>query len=206
MNIDIDHLLFWMDAIRNSSDKTRTLESFWKGQVKSKIWLIDNIMTYVPANDITIVIHGGWNGVLASLLFQTNLRISKLVSIDIDKSCEDTANTMNKIEEIEGRFQAVTCDMAEYYYKFIPNIVINTSCEHITQETYEKWLSNVPGESIIVLQSNDYFELDEHIRCANHIDEFIEQSKIKVFSSDILKLPKYNRFMIIGRRDKKYNV
>jgi hypothetical protein len=202
MKIDIDHILFWMDAIRNSSNKDRTLESFWKGQIKSKIWLIDNLMTYVPSSDITIVIHGGWNGVLASLLFQTTLKISKIVSIDIDRSCEDTANTMNKIEEIEGRFQAVTCDMTEYYYKFIPNIVINTSCEHITQETYEKWLSNVPKESIIVLQSNDYFELNEHIRCANDIDEFIEQSKIKVFSYDILELPKYNRFMIIGRRDK----
>ena len=40
MQIDLEHILFWMDAIRNSEDPKRTLESFWKGQIKSKAWLI----------------------------------------------------------------------------------------------------------------------------------------------------------------------
>jgi hypothetical protein len=39
MKVDIQDVLFWMDAIRDSEDRYRTLESFWKGQVNSKIWL-----------------------------------------------------------------------------------------------------------------------------------------------------------------------
>ena len=51
MQIDIDHILFWMDAIRNSTDKSRTLESFWKGQIKSKLWLINELMVHVSSID-----------------------------------------------------------------------------------------------------------------------------------------------------------
>jgi hypothetical protein len=199
MNIDIDHVLFWMDAIRNSEDRYRTLEGFWKGQIKSKIWLIEKLIDYVSTTN-NIVIHGGWNGILASLIFQSNIKTNKIVSIDIDPVCNEISRTMNKIEDIEGRFLTYTCDMSEYQYTFFPNIVINTSCEHITQQIYEQWLENIPNKSIIVLQSNNYFDLKEHIRCVNNLEEFKKQSKIKVCSSHVLELPNFNRFMIIGKK------
>ena len=41
MKIDIHDIKYWMDAIRISEDKERTLESFWGGQIKSKLWLIE---------------------------------------------------------------------------------------------------------------------------------------------------------------------
>jgi hypothetical protein len=198
MQVDINHVLFWMDAIRNSEDRYRTLESFWKGQVQSKTWLIENIVPWVLSIPNNIVIHGGWNGVLASLLFQSGIQVNKIVSIDIDPACEEIARTMNKIEEMEGRFKAVTCNMADYEYEFYPDIVINTSCEHITQETYETWLRKIPPNSLKVLQSNNYFELPEHIRCAKNLKEFKSQSKIKALTAVKLELPKYNRFMLIG--------
>lgn len=201
MQIDIDHILFWMDAIRNSSDRSRTLESFWKGQVTSKLWLIEKLSSHVLSVSNNIVIHGGWNGVLASLLFQSSIETHKIVSIDIDPHCEEIARTMNKIEEINGKFQAITCNMIDYNYEFFPDIIINTSCEHITQDTYNRWLKKIPIGSIIVLQSNDYFELNEHIRCADSLDNFINQSNIKVIDSATLKLSKYNRFMIIGYKN-----
>jgi hypothetical protein len=107
---------------------------------------------------------------------------------------------MNKIEEIEGRFQSITCNMIDYDYNFYPDIIINTSCEHIDQHTYDIWLSKIPFGSLVVLQSNNYFDLDEHIRCAEDIDHFISQSNLTVFSSAILELSKYKRFMIIGNK------
>ena len=199
MNIDIDHVLFWMDAIRNSTDKSRTLESFWKGQIKSKLWLIESLFTHASTVQNNIVIHGGWNGVLASLLFQSKLPIDKIVSVDIDPSCEVVANTMNKLEEIQGRFNTVTCDMTTYKYNFFPDIVINTSCEHITQNSYNTWLGNIPKNSMIVLQSNNYV-IPEHIRIANSLTDFKEQSNISVFSALELELPLYTRYMIIGKK------
>ena len=200
MKIDIQDVLFWMDAIRNSDDRYRTLESFWKGQVNSKIWLIENLEKILKNHysKHKIVIHGGWNGVLASLMFNSNIPIKQIISVDIDPSCEVTASTINKRQEIDGNFLAVTSDMCSY--KCDAEIVINTSCEHITQEQYETWLKNVPNDAIIVLQSNNYFDLDEHIRCSVDIDDFTRMSKIKPILRDTLTLPKYDRYMIIGKK------
>ena len=97
MQVDLNHVMFWMDAIRNSNDPKRTLESFWKGQLNSKVWLIDNLKPYIN-RPVSIDIHGGWNGVLASLLFQAGIVVNSIRSIDIDPLCEDIANTINKLE------------------------------------------------------------------------------------------------------------
>jgi hypothetical protein len=201
MKVELDDVLFWMDAIRNSEDRYRTLESFWKGQIHSKQWLIETLEKFVnrPNN---IVIYGGWNGVLASLIFNSNINAGRITSVDIDPTCEEIANTINKPYEMRGMFRAVTADMCEYTKK--ADVVINTSCEHITQEQYEQWLENQPNDALIVVQSNDYFDLDEHIRCAKDVDEFLAQSKIRPVFRGKFETPKYNRFMIIGR--KKINV
>ena len=112
MNLDSEHVLFWMDAIRNYKDRDRILESFWKGQIRSKIWLIENLKPFIKKS-VKIDIHGGWMGVLASLLFQSGIPISKIVSLDIDPDCEIPATTINKTEEIEGRFAAITANMID---------------------------------------------------------------------------------------------
>ena len=196
MQIDLEHIMFWMDAIRNSDDPIRTLESFWKGQLRSKEWLIKNLSVYV-SKPVTIDIYGGWNGVLASMLFHAAFPVKSIRSIDIDPKCEDIANTMNRIEYLENRFRAVTADMCNL--RSDADVSINTSCEHITQEQYEEWLTCLPHNSLIVLQSNNY-DIPEHIRCANSLDEFIEQSNINVLWAGELELPLYKRFMIIGKQ------
>ena len=198
MKIDIQDVLFWMDAIRNSDDKYRTLESFWKGQVNSKVWLAENLLEFVPVRPLNIVIHGGWNGVLASILFNSNIAVQRITSVDIDPVCEDIANTVNRRYLDDNKFSAVTADMCEHTSD--ADVVINTSCEHITQEQYNKWLSNQPNNATIVLQSNNYFELDEHIRCSSSVDDFIKMSNIQVFYKGELQTPKYNRYMIIGKK------
>ena len=198
MKIDIQDVLFWMDAIRNSEDRYRTLESFWKGQVNSKVWLAKNLIGFVPVRPLNIVIYGGWNGVLASILFNSNIAAQHITSVDIDPVCEDIANTVNKRHEIQGKFSAVTADMCEYTNN--ADVVINTSCEHITQEQYEQWVSNQPDDALFVVQSNNYFELDEHIRCAIDADDFMRMSKIKPFWRGEFETPKYTRYMIIGKK------
>jgi hypothetical protein len=196
MQIDTDHVLFWMDAIRNSPDPARTLESFWKGQVNSKIWLIDKLRHFVTQPS-SVDILGGWNGVLASLLFQSDLQLTSIRSVDIDDSCEETARTINKIEEMSGRFTAVTANMCTM--ASTADIVINTSCEHLTQSQYEQWKSGVSPTSLVVVQSNNY-TIDEHVRIATSLHEFRQQSDLSnVLWSGSKQLPLYTRYMIIGR-------
>lgn len=196
MKLDIDHVLFWMDAIRNSADKDRTLESFWKGQIKSKAWLIKNLRKHVNAV-VSVDIHGGWNGVLASLIFQSTIYTKHIRSLDIDPSCEEIARSINKLEDMWGKFTAVTADMCET--ASTADVIINTSAEHITQEQYDMWLTLQPENSIIVVQSNNY-DILEHVRIAHSLEEFKTQSHLDVLWSGELELPLYTRYMIIGKK------
>lgn len=199
MQVDLNHVKFWMDAIRSSSDPARTLEAFWGGQLQSKEWLIDNLRPWInkPAD---VVIYGGWVGVLASMLFQSGIPINKIESVDIDKGCLETASTMNKLEEMQGRFYSI-CRPMEYFPNFGSNpVAINTSAEHITQEAYEQWLSMLLPNTLIIVQSNNY-EIEEHCRIAKSLDEFKDQCHLKELWSGELKLPLYTRYMIIGKNE-----
>jgi hypothetical protein len=172
------------------------MDAFWSGQLKSKEWLIDNLRSHV-SKFVSIDIHGGWVGVLASMLFQSTLPIKHIRSIDIDPSCEPVATMMNKGEEMVGKFRAVTADMCAV--RSDADIIVNTSCEHITQDQYDLWISGVSYNSLLVLQSNNY-NIQEHVRIAKDLEEFKTQcGDVDILWSGELILPAYTRFMIICR-------
>ena len=203
MLVDTEHLHYWMQAVRQSPDPIRTMDAFWSGQLKSKEWLIDALEIAVhPQVDcimpepFSIDIHGGWVGVLSSMIFQSRIPVASIRSIDIDPSCELIATMMNKHEEMQGKFKAITSDMCTI--RSDANIIINTSCEHITQDQYDLWKSGLPYNSLLVLQSNNY-NIPEHVRTANSLDEFKQQCDIKVLWSGELGLPLYKRWMLIGK-------
>ena len=198
MQIDTEHLHYWMQAIRQSPEPMRTMDAFWSGQLKSKEWLIKGLNSYVD-DFVTVDIHGGWVGVLASMMFQSDIGPSykNIRSIDIDPTCEPIATMMNKKEEMDGRFRAVTSDMCTI--RSDADVIINTSCEHITQDEYDLWLSGQPQNSLLVLQSNNY-DIPEHVRIANDLAEFNQQCGINVLWQGALELPLYNRWMIIGKK------
>jgi hypothetical protein len=175
------------------------MDAFWSGQIKSKEWLINALSTQFSGKDgpASVEIHGGWVGVLASMLFQSIIPVRNICSVDIDPTVEPVAVLMNKQEEIAGRFCAITTDMCNLI-SFV-DIVINTSCEHITQPQYEQWLRNRNKDQLLVLQSNNY-KIDEHVRTAESLDEFVEQSHIDVLWSGELELPLYTRWMVIGKK------
>jgi hypothetical protein len=196
MKIDTEHLHYWMCAIRDSSDTKRTLDAFWGGQIRSKEWLIESLAPYVNYQS-SVDIHGGWVGVLASLMFQSDIPITNIRSVDIDPWCESISNMMNRKEQIEERYRAVTSNMTDI--RSDADIIINTSCEHITQDEYDLWLSGLPYNSTLVLQSNNYI-IPEHVRPVNSLIEFESQCQIKVLWSGELVLPLYTRYMIIGKQ------
>lgn len=195
MQIDTEHLHHWMNAVRISNNPMRTLDAFWGGQIKSKEWLIKELeqLDHPPS---TIEIHGGWVGVLASMIFQSKIRTQHIVSVDIDPLCQYVAEEMNRIEHNQGLFRAYTDNMVNRHPS--TDIIINTSFEHITQETYDEWLSNIHSGCLIVLQSNNY-DIEEHVRIAQSLGEFVEQSNLSnIKFKGELDLPLYKRFMVIG--------
>lgn len=176
-------IIHWFNAIRNvaDSERYRCLEAFWAGQIDSKVWLVDtlNKIQTSPAN---IYIFGGWIGVLASILFQAStFKIEKIRSIDLDPWCEGVADTLCKPHEmVDWNFKARTSDMSSYEYEWgiKPTIVINTSTEHVTQETYNTWWNKIPAGTLVVAQGNNFFSCSEHVRCSNGVEEFCQQNHV----------------------------
>jgi hypothetical protein len=171
------------------------MDAFWSGQMKSKEWLITNLRNHID-KFVSIDIHGGWVGTLASMLFQSGLPVKHIRSVDIDPTCEIIASDMNKLEEMAGKFRAITADMCAL--RSDADVVINTSCEHITQDQYNLWLCGMPHNSLFVLQSNNYI-IPEHVRTASSLEEFKNQSNLNVLWAGELQLSLYTRYMIIGK-------
>jgi hypothetical protein len=78
-----------------------------------------------------------------------------------------------------------------------PDTIINTSCEHI--QDFSKWYNCIPNGKLVILQSNDYFEIDEHVNCSKSISQFSKSCPMRetLFEGELF-LPKYTRFMKIG--------
>jgi len=204
------------------SQLKRTLHSYPKvepglvnaysiGQIKSKLWLIDHL----PDNLGMVFICAGWYGTLASFMFdKARHKFDKIRSFDIDPSCYSVADTMNKPWVIDGwQFKASTLDIHSMKYPTeystyrsngtslslseSPDTIINTSCEHI--ENFDTWYFKIPNGKIVVLQSNNFFEVEEHINCSNSLEEFANQTPMEhVHYSGELFFDKYTRYMRIG--------
>lgn len=170
-------------------------------QIACKTWLIDELHNTCGGNFGSIWIMGGWYGVLAALLFEDRrYRIGEIVSYDIDSACEEVAECLNRENVPSGRFKARTADMFKLDYGATPpDLVVNTSCEHIPD--ISAWLDLIPAGTRMALQSNDYFGEPDHFNCAATLDEFRQQAPLaRVEFAGELAQKNYTRFMLIGTR------
>ena len=181
------------------------------GQIKSKLWLIENL----PPDLGMVFICAGWYGTLANLMFDNcRYKFDKIRSFDVDPSCYEIADTINRPWVIDGwQFKSSTLDIHDMKYPTthrtyrangthldlteMPDTIINTSCEHINN--FDEWYSKIPKGKMIVLQSNNYFEIAEHINCSHSLSEFIDSAPMSnIIYQGTLSLDKYDRYMVIG--------
>lgn len=170
-------------------------------QIACKIWMIDELFRTYGGDHDSIWILGGWYGVLSALLFEDQrFQIGEIVSHDIDSGCEDVAECLNREHVADGRFKARTGDMLKLdYAAHTPDLVVNTSCEHI--EDVRAWLDLLPQGTRVALQSNNYFGEPDHVSCAASLDEFKAQTSLaSVHYAGELELRKYTRYMLLGTR------
>ena len=198
------------------NDITWDEDCFSQGQIKSKMWLLEKLKK-LKLDLGTVFLCAGWYGTLATMLFESKIKVDKIRSFDIDESCVEVAEIFNKPWFVdEWKFKSITDDIMnidydKHVWQFwsnknnrmsrpitdVPDTIINTSCEHI--HDFELWYNKIPKGKLIILQGNDYFELNEHVNCSADQDSFSEKAPM----TDILYLGtidcgKYKRFMKIG--------
>jgi hypothetical protein len=191
-----------MNVIRDTTgDKQyRILENFWSSQLTSKEWLVSSAINHINKNTAgTIYVFGGWYGIIAQLLAE-QFRVCSIISIDIDSECEYYGNQL-KLPEDNITF--VTMDMGSWnIYSTDAALVINTSTEHISQNTYNSWVSQVPNNVLTVLQGNDFFSCSEHVRCSPTLEDFKKMNPLdKYILQGSLNCQTFTRWMTIGYKN-----
>ena len=212
----------FMDSVRRCINEwPETIDIFADalsiGQVQSKKWLIEELLNTNRSLGVVYLI-GGWYGTLAYLIMQENLEIERLISIDIDDSCLDVAQRLNLENTNKWKFKAITenayklnygrfkKDEFDFFSKTRneivkvttePQTVINTSCEHFGN--FSDWYNKLADGTFLILQSNNFFEVDDHVNCRLDITDFKNSAPMTTLLYEgTLKLEKYDRFMLIG--------
>lgn len=201
MHVSKETIASWFNYVRHLTlqrDYTalhRYTECFWESQLMSKSLIVD----LLPSSLDSVVVFGGWNGLLAQIIDDSVL-IDKIYSIDIDTNCEQVIETFFQRDSIFP----VSCDMAEYYYVVQPDFVINTSAEHVSQEVYDKWWNNIPLNTKYIVQGNN-LEIPEHVRIANDITDFKQKNRCtKIEKEIVIKSPgpngDFERYTVMGTK------
>jgi hypothetical protein len=169
-------------------------------QVACKMWARDRLYPAFGGDYGEIWLVGGWYGVLAAILFKDErYRIGRITSFDLDPAVGPVALSLNRAEAEEGRFCVRHADMYELDYRdALPDLVINTSCEHIPD--LSGWLGLLPSGCPVLLQSNNYAAEPSHVSCVANMEEFASRAGLsQVLFQGALPLKNYIRFMLIGR-------
>src|SRR5262249_6026718 len=172
-------------------------------QVACKMWARDALFAHLGPRFPTVWILGGWYGVLAAILLDDpRFAIGHIRSIDLDPAVAPVAETLNAEAAAAGRFSASAADMYGLDYHGSgsrPDLVINTSCEHIPD--LQGWLVLLPPGMPVLLQSNNYATEPTHVNIVRSLRHFAESAALsRLVHSGELKLKNYTRFMLIGLR------
>jgi len=170
------------------------VDSLSKGQLYSKLWLIKKLKKIRPYYG-NVYLLGGWYAIIAEMLFN-NMNIEKIYSFDLDESCGKIADEININYVIDNwKFKSFVKNINELDFGDC-NTVINTSSEHIKENT---WFDNIPKDTLVVIQSNNLTSIKEHVNCVNDLDELKYKYKLSIiYYQGELDLVSYKRFMIIG--------
>ena len=220
----IDEPLFkvinaWSD--RYGGDVVNINDHFSRGQMQSKLWMLDELENIVEDGAMgNVLMYGGWYNTFAYFLFE-RFSINQIISLDIDPKVWEIADNFNaeKCYKENWRFKAATADVCKldwskddmYGHKvkinidrpnttptatvFKPNIVINTSCEHMNDD----WFYNLPDGMPVCLQTNDYFKNSQHTNCVASVGEAKDKYRFEdyVYAGE-LETFLYKRFTLIG--------
>lgn len=170
-----------------------------RGQITSKLWLLNQLEMNGCTDLGNVAVCGGWVGILPRLMFDSEkFKIKSIHSLDKSVLATIAAKELNQEYLLGDEFLASVEDCYNTNYN-IPRYqtVINTSCEHF--EDFNRWYGRIPNDTLVVLQSNNFREIEDHVDCVDSCDELAKKAN---FTETIYKgeLPciKYTRFMVIG--------
>lgn len=176
-----------------------------RNQVRSKIWLIEQIRNNpeytkqrkVGEEPVTTVVVGGWVGLLPFLAHMNGVNLYNVINVDIDDPVHAAARTLNG--SLYTNFKNSSTDIRQFPFSRYKNlVVIDTIVEHF--KNHNVWVKSLPIGTTVVLQGNDMFDVPDHVNCHNSLEEFLETCGLNTIAwAGELLLYKCTRYMAIGK-------
>ena len=193
------------------------LNSIGERQQISKDWLVKNLNNYkhsfrnkIKKDNVSIVLLCSWYGLLAYKLIEKFKikKIDRIYCVDFDPLSKRISQKLFRKVDNENlknglltQVRHLERDIKEVDEKVLESeIIINTSCEHLNQQTIYDIIDRTQRGTLIVLQSNNYHKIPEHINTVNNLNEFVSQYQSRLINIDMFEKDflEYKRFMIIG--------
>lgn len=191
-----------------------------RSQIKSKIWLVEQL-ALLESNYANVAVMAGWFGQIKTI-YDQRLTYSKMRIVELDRSACQTSDYVFNLGNLENHKVKAVCanvnrltlhktgyewlvenfrDGTKYSEKFLPDLIINTSAEHMTEEWFHQLrFKQLDSDPIVAIQSNNLFDLAEHVNCVHSVDHMKKKYPMReVLFAGELQLKGYKRVMLIGR-------
>ena len=215
-------------------DNDDIYDAFSRSQIKSKIWLVEELSKLDTDENRSlgifplkgpvmsnVMVMAGWFGQLKSI-FDKKLNYKKMRIIELDRGACEASDYIFNLSELENyKVKAVNTnvndltlhkngyewdvenfkDGTKYSEKFLPDLIINTSAEHMTEEWFHQIrFKGLESKPIVAVQSNNLFDIPDHINCVHSVDHMKKKFPMKeILFEGELQLKGYKRVMLIGR-------
>jgi hypothetical protein len=191
-----------------------------RSQIKSKIWLVEQL-ALLESNYANVAVMAGWFGQIKTI-YDQRLTYSKMRIVELDRSACETSDYVFNLGNLENHKVKAVCanvnrltlhkngyewlvenfrDGTKYSEKFLPDLIINTSAEHMTEEWFHQLrFKQLDSDPVVAIQSNNLFDLAEHVNCVHSVDHMKKKYPMReVLFAGELQLKGYKRVMLIGR-------
>jgi hypothetical protein len=213
----------WKGAISASSELTvgnyryltkRVLDSMNSSQLESKLWLVETLKTFDVQPKRVALLAGWFAQYIVPLMFDAFPKCEWIENFEIDHDVSPISYKFNKRFKDENRYKMNMRNVMIKPLKFRQNpnipipkedvydVIINCACEHMYPMWKFRELNNaVQKNPLLVLQSSDDDQHEDHINCVESEDELIDQARIKhvIYSGSKVLSNRSKRFMVIGR-------
>lgn len=212
---------FILDFLKKGGNPDVISDAFSRGQMRSKIWLTNELAALDQSKRFkNVAIFAGWYGQLIEIL-TTRFLFEKCRVVEIDKdACLQSDYNFNLSRLEEYKVKSINADInnltlhnsgyewnvenfktnESYTEKFLPDLIINTSAEHMDTEWFNQIrFKDWEQRPLVAIQSNNYFDLPEHINCVHSIDHMKKIYPMSEIAYEgELQLKGYKRVMLIG--------
>lgn len=180
-------------------------DAFTSGQIDSKLWLLEHLEAVVFENKmrskpLSLTLLAGWYGMTAFLAQARRKLDLDITLLDLDPKAVEGAMLLNEAMIRQNRFRAQVADILTHHYDIVPDIVINTSAEHMTGE----WFDNIPHGTLVLIQANDMTHDDHAWSCQSTAQMEKRFPLGEIYRSVSLDFTypdwKFTRFMLIGKK------